>query len=414
MLNKEVFIKHRKNVFSMMLDNSVLIQFSRKKEESDVNSKLDINRNYYYLSGNLEFENIIIITKNNNRYNEMIFINPYDEYKAKWVGAPLSKEEIIKSTGINNVYYLDSFNNVLNNILSQYKNIYLELPQTELDLPLTLDEIFANKIKNKYPWINIINSIELLSLSRMKKEPEEIEIMKKAIDITSKGLENVLCHIGPKMEYQLESYFDQAIKYNGATGYAFNTIAARGDNACCLHYCENNSMANEGDLILFDLGASVNMYCADISRTYPINGKFSPRQKELYDIVLGAQNEVFKACKVGVTTKDLNQVVIKYYQKELKRIGLIKNDDEVSKYYYHGVSHHIGLNCHDLAKYGVGLEEGNIISNEPGLYIQEEGIGIRIEDDMLVTKDGAIWLSPQILKTTEEIEAFIEKNRKVK
>lgn len=414
MLNKEVFIKHRKNVFSMMLDNSVLIQFSRKKEESDVNSKLDINRNYYYLSGNLEFENIIIITKNNNRYNEMIFINPYDEYKAKWVGAPLSKEEIIKSTGINNVYYLDSFNNVLNNILSQYKNIYLELPQTELDLPLTLDEIFANKIKNKYPWINIINSIELLSLSRMKKEPEEIEIMKKAIDITSKGLENVLCHIGPKMEYQLESYFDQAIKYNGATGYAFNTIAARGDNACCLHYCENNSMANEGDLILFDLGASVNMYCADISRTYPINGKFSPRQKELYDIVLGAQNEVFKACKVGVTTKDLNQVVIKYYQKELKRIGLIKNDDEVSKYYYHGVSHHIGLNCHDLAKYGVGLEEGNIISNEPGLYIQEEDIGIRIEDDMLVTKDGAIWLSPQILKTTEEIEAFIEKNRKDK
>ena len=414
MLNKEVFIKHRKNVFSMMLDNSVLIQFSRKKEESDVNSKLDINRNYYYLSGNLEFENIIIITKNNNRYNEMIFINPYDEYKAKWVGAPLSREEIIKSTGINNVYYLDSFNNVLNNILSQYKNIYLELPQTELDLPLTLDEIFANKIKNKYPWINIINSIELLSLSRMKKEPEEIEIMKKAIDITSKGLENVLCHIGPKMEYQLESYFDQAIKYNGATGYAFNTIAARGDNACCLHYCENNSMANEGDLILFDLGASVNMYCADISRTYPINGKFSPRQKELYDIVLGAQNEVFKACKVGVTTKDLNQVVIKYYQKELKRIGLIKNDDEVSKYYYHGVSHHIGLNCHDLAKYGVGLEEGNIISNEPGLYIQEEGIGIRIEDDMLVTKDGAIWLSPQILKTTEEIEAFIEKNRKDK
>ena len=248
----------------------------------------------------------------------------------------------------------------------------------------------------------------------MKKEPEEIEIMKKAIDITSKGLENVLCHIGPKMEYQLESYFDQAIKYNGATGYAFNTIAASGNNACCLHYCENNSMANEGDLILFDLGASVNMYCADISRTYPINGKFSPRQKELYDIVLGAQNEVFKACKVGVTTRELNQVVIKYYQKELKRIGLIKNDDEVSKYYYHGVSHHIGLNCHDLAKYGVGLEEGNIISNEPGLYIQEEGIGIRVEDDMLVTKDGAIWLSPQILKTTEEIEAFIEKNRKDK
>lgn len=411
MLTSEVFKKHRKSVLDKMIDNSILISVSRKCEEHEVNSKYDVNRNYFYLSGVIEYENIVLLTKNNDKTDVVMFINPYDEFKAKWTGAPLSKEEVYKRSGIEHIQYLSSFEGMLNRLLLAYKNIYLDLPQTNLDSPLTEDEIFANKIKTKYPWINIINSRDIIALARMKKEPEEIEEMKSAIEMTNKGLENMLKHMGPQMEYQLESYFDQAIKFNGATGYAFNTIAASGENACCLHYCENSSMAKDGDLILFDLGASLNMYCADISRTYPINGKFSPRQKELYDIVYGAQQEVFKACKPGVSTIELNQVVIKYYQKELKRIGLIKEDKEVLKYYYHGVSHHIGLNCHDLAKYGVGLEEGNIISNEPGLYIKEEGIGIRIEDDMLVTKDGAVWLSPQILKTTEEIEDFICKNK---
>ncbi len=411
MLTSEVFKKHRKSVLDKMIDNSILISVSRRGEEHEVNAKYDVNRNYFYLSGVMEYENIVVLAKNNEKTDEMIFINPYDEFKAKWTGAPLSKEEVLKRSGIEHIYYLNSFEGMLNRFLLLYKNIYIDLPQTSLDSPLSSDEILANKIKTKYPWINILNSRDILALARMKKEPEEISEIKSAIEITNKGLENILKHMSPQMEYQLESYFDQAIKYNGATGYAFNTIAAAGENACCLHYCENNSMAKDGDLILFDLGSSLNMYCSDISRTYPVNGKFTPRQKELYDIVYGAQQEVFKACKVGVSTLELNQVVIKYYQKELKRIGLIKEDKEVSKYYYHGVSHHIGLNCHDLAKYGVGLEEGNIISNEPGLYIKEEGIGIRIEDDMLVTKDGAIWLSPQILKTTEEIEDFINKNK---
>ncbi len=165
-----------------------------------------------------------------------------------------------------------------------------------------------------------------------------------------------------------------------------------------------------GDLVLFDLGAHYNMYCADISRTFPVSGKFSLRQKEIYEIVLGGQEEVFKAAKPGVTTRELNQILLQYFAKELKRIGLIQEDKEVSKYYYHGVSHHIGLECHDLCEY-IPLQAGSIISNEPGLYIAEENIGIRIEDDVLITETGCENLSKNIIKTVEEIEAFIAKGK---
>ena len=178
-----------------------------------------------------------------------------------------------------------------------------------------------------------------------------------------------------------------------------------------MHYSKNDSLAKNDDLILFDLGASCNMYCADISRTFPISGKFSERQKLLYNIVLGAQKKVLATARPGLTTRDLNNVVIEYYAEELKKIGLIKDTSEVSKYYYHGVSHHIGLEVHDLSVIEP-LKAGEIISNEPGLYIKEEGIGIRIEDDILITENGAICLSQEILKEVDDIEKFIEEHRK--
>ncbi|HRF70236.1 MAG TPA: M24 family metallopeptidase, partial [Candidatus Pelethenecus sp.] len=176
------------------------------------------------------------------------------------------------------------------------------------------------------------------------------------------------------------------------------------------HYMANDNIAKNGDLILFDLGCSYHMYCSDISRTFPVSGKFSPRQKQLYQIVLNGQEYVMKHIKPGITTKELNQILVKFYAEELKAIGLIQKDEEVKKYYYHGVSHHIGLECHDLCEY-LPLMPNSIISCEPGLYIEEEGIGIRIEDDILVTEDGCINLSKDILKTVEEIEKFMEEQK---
>ena len=411
-MDKNLFIKNRNKILNQMENNSIFIVFSRHNGSDDIHRQdYNINRNYFYATGNLEYENILILTKIEDKCSSIIYINPYDEFKAKWVGAPLSAEEIKNITGINDVRYLESFESNVKSLLSFVNKLYLDIDSSALNSNLNEDELFAKNIKEKYPWINILNGRSLFTHSRTIKEPEEIEEIKKAINITKLGIENILKNIGEKYEYQLESYFDQAIKYNGATGYAFPTIAASGKNATCLHYMDNNSIAKNGDLILFDLGCSLNMYCSDISRTFPVSGKFTKRQKEIYNIVLNGQKLVLESAKPGLTTKKLNQILFYYYEKELKRIGLIDKPEDVYKYYYHGVSHHIGLDCHDLCDY-TELKPGSIISNEPGLYIAEENIGIRIEDDILITETGAICLSQDILKTTEDIEKFIERNRK--
>ena len=409
---KECFKLHRKKMLELMEDDSLLVAISRRKEESITNERYNVDRNYFYLCGVLEFDNIVVLKKINGECKELMYINPYDEFKAKWVGAPYSKEKVseLSSIDINNIHYLNDFKQDFNYYLSLVNTVYLDFDlDNSNDDVLTPTEEMAKKIRFKMPWVNVRNSRDLFKECRMIKHEEEIEEMKKAIHITRLGIENILNNMKEAYEYQLESYFDQAIKYNGATGYAFPTIAASGKNATCLHYSDNNSIAKNGDLILFDLGCSVNMYCSDISRTFPINGKFSERQKQLYNIVLEAQEKVLKAAKPGLTIKDLQKIVVKHYEEKLMEIGLIKDASEVSKYYYHGVSHNIGLDCHDLSDHFAKLKAGQIISNEPGLYIAEEGIGIRIEDDILITNDGAVCLSGEILKTVDEIEEFMRK-----
>lgn len=403
-MDNKVFKRHREMLLAEMMDNSILVVFSNPKEDV----KKDVDRNYYYLCGNFEFENKIVLYKSGNEVKEMMFINPYDELKAKWVGAPLSKEDVYNQSLIKDIYYLDEFETIIDNLANNVTKLYVDLKDEKNEYSNEI--LYAKALKEKYNHLVIFNAEGLFKKARTIKLPEEIEEMKKAISITQKGIENILTNMKESYEYQLESYFDQAIKYHGATGYAFPTIAASGKNACCLHYMANEAIAKNGDLILFDLGCSYNMYCSDISRTFPVNGKFTPRQKELYNIVLRGQEQVMAHIKPGITTKELNQILIKFYAKELKSIGLIKEDNEVLKYYYHGVSHHIGLNCHDLCEY-TPLKAGAIISNEPGLYIAEEGIGIRIEDDILVTEDGCINLSADILKTVDDIEKFMEERK---
>lgn len=400
-MDKKVFVEHRKNIGNLMMDSSLLIVFSKPKEDV----KKDVDRNYYYLCGNFEYNNIVLILKQKNQVKEMMFIEPYDDFKAKWVGAPLSKDEVYKQSGIEDIHFLNEFDSIIDAHLKEVTKVYLDL-KDEKDA-YSKEMLLAKKWKEEYSHLVIYNAESLFKSVRTIKHPLEIEEMKHAIKITKLGIEAILSNMKESYEYQLESYFDQAIKYNGATGYAFPTIAASGKNACCLHYMANEDLAKNGDLILFDLGCSFDMYCSDISRTFTVNGKFSPRQKEIYTIVLEGQEHVLKHIKPGITTKELNQILIQFYAKRLKEIGLIQTDQEVMKYYYHGVSHHIGLDCHDLCEY-TPLKPNSIISCEPGLYIAEEGIGIRIEDDILVTETGCINLSQDILKTVEEIEQFME------
>lgn len=409
-----LFEKNRQKLLKQMDNNSIMILYAgfAPRKSGDETYVFTPNRNFFYATGVNEERDILVLSKIQGHEGCTIFINKFDEYKAKWVGRSYFETEIKDMSGIQDIRYLEDFESHINSLISYYnlEKVYLDLERQGYDELDTIAQIEARKWKNKYPQLKIENAYPIFALTRMVKEKEEIEYIKKAISITNEGVLNLLRNAKPGMiEYQIESYFDQAIKANGASDFAFNTIAASGSNACVLHYSKNNTKTKDGDLILFDLGAEYEYYKSDITRTFPVNGKFTDKQKLVYNIVLKGQELVFKNIKPGITTRELNNILIQYFAKELKKLGLIENDREVSKYYFHGVSHHLGLDTHDACVYNQKLMPGCIITVEPGLYIPEWEIGIRIEDDALVTSNGCENLSKDIIKTIDEIEQFMAK-----
>ena len=243
----------------------------------------------------------------------------------------------------------------------------------------------------------------------MQKDEDEIALTKEAIKLTDTALKNVLANLKPGMfEYEAQADFEYSIRRNGAEWTAFPTIAGSGMNGTMLHYETNQDMMEDGSLLLMDLGARVRGYNSDITRTYPVNGKYTERQRQVYDIVLEANRTVLKEAKPGMTTVDLNNICKKVLAAGCIRLGLIEKEEEISRYYMHGVSHHLGIDVHDVTvDFNKKLRPGAIISDEPGLYIDEWEIGIRIEDDLLITEDGAVCLSEEIMRDADEIEAYM-------
>lgn len=409
------FFKENRNTLSRDLANgSLVIMFAGEslKKTADEVFPFVANRNFLYLTGIKEPSVIFTMYKLNDEVKETIFIKKADPFWEKWLGKTISKEEAIEASGVENISFIDDFEGHLNSLIVSGKaeNIYLDLERDNFAHSLTHNEEFAKKLAEKYPYIRVKNVYNMISTLREVKKADEIEEMRKAIAITDEGINALMNNAKAGMiEYQLEAYFDFVLKTNGCTDFAFQTIAAAGKNATVLHYHANNSEIKDGDLVLFDLGAQWNYYSADISRTFPVNGKFTERQKQIYNIVLKANIETINAIKPGVPFPELNKVTRRVLADGLKEIGLIKEDEELSKYYYHGVSHHLGLDTHDVGTREGELKEGMVLTVEPGLYIEEECIGIRIEDDILVTKDGGENLSKDIIKTVEDIEAFMAK-----
>ena len=410
-MDQKYFITRRNKLADKLNDSEIMILFSGKAplKSADENYSFTPNRNFFYLTNIDEEEDIYVIYRENNEVHEIMFIHRYNELEAKWIGAKYDEEYVLNKSGVKEIYYLDEFESFVDTNINRFNILYLDLEKDDSLTLHTQGQLFYKHIKEKFNSIEINDAYNVISSLRMVKDELEVDKIKKAIEITRLGIEKMMLNASDiKYEYELEAYFDFTIKQHGASDFAFKTIAASGKNAAVLHYSKNNSLVNKEDLILFDLGAEFEYYKADISRTFPILGKFNDRQKLLYNIVLNGQNEVFKYIKPGITTKQLNEKLINYYAIELKKIGLINNEEEVRKYYFHGVSHHLGLDTHDACIYGEPLVEGNIITVEPGLYIEEENIGIRIEDDVLITKDGFINLSSNIIKTVEDIEEFMK------
>ncbi len=405
-MKKEFFAENRKELGNFLKNDSIALFFSGNEIQ---HSPFSVDKNFYYLSGLNESGIALIITKRNDVVTETLFLKRSDPVMEKWIGKPLSEEEGKELSGIEKVAFVDELKQFAAGQLFKYdfKNIYLDLTRAEWDGKNTVAMDFALEIKEKYSFLKIKNIGKEIGRMRSLKKLDEIACLKDSIEITKNGIEMIMNKVKPDMnENELEAWFDYVLKKNQNTVHSFESIVAAGENATILHYHENSSMIKDGDLILLDVGAAKKQYCADISRTIPANGKFSERQKMIYNIVLNASNKVVESVKPGLPFVKLNEIAKEELAKGCLEIGLIKEEKELGEYYYHQVSHFLGLDAHDTGDRECVLEEGMVFTVEPGLYIAAEKIGIRIEDNVLVTKDSCEVLSKDIPKTVEEIESF--------
>ncbi|MDV4150175.1 aminopeptidase P family protein [Clostridium sp. AL.422] len=410
-MKSDFYKSNRTRVLNKIKDNSVLILFAgvAPKKTGDESYLFTPNRNFYYLTGIDEEDHILVLSKINGEVKEYLFIKEVDPIREKWEGKTIRKEEVPDISGIEDVKYLGDFNSFLERIILNKEkiNIYLDMEKGNPSYD------FSKEIRDKYYSINIKNAYRLIAELRLIKTKEEVDRIRKAISITIDGVKELMKNskAGIK-EYELEAYFDFVCKKNGVKDLAFKTIAAAGKNATVLHYVTNDSELKDGDLILFDLGAQYKYYNGDISRTFPINGKFTERQKEVYNAVLSVNERVIKEMKPGVNFLEVNKKAKEWIAEECISLGLITNKEDVSKYYYHSIGHSLGMDTHDieLENRNVIFEPGMIYTVEPGIYIEEEGIGIRIEDDVLITEEGNEVLTKEMIKSVEEIEEFMSSN----
>ena len=392
--------------------NSMTVLFAGKgvKRSADGEYPFAVNRNFAYLTNIDEPEAVLMMVKLQHRTSVTLFIRDIDLTLQKWNGKYISIHEAKSLSQIDSVLYLSAFESSLVSQLTRagVNKLYLDLERLNLsDRPL-MGELFAKKIRDTHTALIIEDIYPKIAAMRTVKSQSEIKKIEDCISITKKAYERMVkCAKHLTHEYALQAEFEYELKRNYAAP-AFEMIVAGGARATVLHYVKNDGELADNELVLCDMGASKDLYNSDITRTFPKSGKFSDRQKVLYNIVLEAMEAVFARIKPGVMLKELNDVVVNVYEKRLKEIGLISDRSEISNYYYHGVSHFLGMDVHDVGQIeNMVLAAGNVITVEPGLYIEAESIGIRIEDDVLVTVDGYRNLSEWLVKSAEEVEALM-------
>lgn len=409
---KKYFINRREKLIATLPNGCVALLFSGalKNMSNDLFYPFVVNKNFYYLTGINEDNCIYMIVKGESIYKELFFTEQRSKEKEKWIGERLKKEDIEEISGLSSIYSLNDFETVLssylnsNNVFGEIDSVYLD--QDKFSSFDSLDKIYEKKIKDKYPNIFIRNIYNNIAKLRLIKDELEIENIVKAISITKNGIYEMMKNVNKcNYEYEVEAYYDYVLKSNN-TIPSFKTICASGINSTILHYEENNCEIVGDSLILCDLGSLVNNYASDISRTFPKMGKFSDLQKKLYNVVLDTNKACINLLKPGVSRNDYEVLARDTLANGLLNLGLIKEKDEIDKYYYHSVGHMLGLDVHDVGKFDE-FKEGMVVTCEPGIYIPELKIGIRIEDDILITKNGNINLSRDIIKEICDIEALM-------
>lgn len=413
MISKEFHASRRALYSDLLEDNSIGFVFSgeEKQEKGDQLYPFTPYANFYYLTGFSQPKAILMVTKLDGKVTETLFIDHPDEMAKRWLGIFYTRESVAEETGIEHVEYLERFESSipLFSRIKRIQHLYVDIANWEGPFTQNEAQKFANKLHSYDPTIPLHNSFHDLALIRQVKTPEEIALHRKACAITSKGVKNILDHLHPNMyEYEIEAYFDFVLKSNNAR-HAFSTIAASSKNACSMHYVANDRKMLDGDMILFDLGAEWGYYASDVSRTFPVNGKFTHQQKALYNVVLKGLEAAIAATRPGQPKNELQEISKAVMAEELIKLGMIKKPEEIMKYYFHSSGHYIGLYTHDVGNDKALLEENMMFTLEPGLYFDKLNLGIRIEDTILITKDGCEVLTGDIPKTVEDIENYMAK-----
>ncbi|WP_291788710.1 aminopeptidase P family protein [Cecembia sp.] len=424
-LPKSLYIKNRKKLAQKLLPKSLAVFHSNDilPTNADGTMRFRQNNDLFYLTGIDQEESILLLCPDfpDPNMREILFLRETSDHIAIWEGHKYTVEEAFEASGIENIQWVENFDGVLNTLMALSDHVFLntnEHLRAAVQVQ-TRDARFIKTCKARYPLHQYHRVAPLMHQLRAVKEKEEIDQLQVACDITEKGFRRILSFLQPGVtEYEIEAEFIHEFVRNRSKGFAYEPIIATGKNACVLHYIENKETCKDGDLILMDVGAEYGNYNADMTRTIPVNGRFSERQRKVYDAVLRVQRGAIDILRPGVNIQDYHKEVGLIMQSELLGLRLldqtdIKNQDPkwpaYKKYFMHGTSHHLGLDVHDVGTMHEPISPGMVFTVEPGIYIQEEGLGVRLENDIVIEEKGFFDLMSNIPIEAEEIEDLMNK-----
>lgn len=425
-LDPQLFTKNRQRFMAKMQPHSVAIFNSNDELPSngDALHPFKQSSDLFWLSGIDQEESMIILYPDNPdpKYREVLVLVRPNEVKEKWDGHRLRKDEALAISGISTIVWLDALDVLLQQWVHEADNIYLNTNENNRKASLVpvRDYRYAAEMRGRYPLHNYLRAAKVMKELRASKTSEEIKVIQQAIDITEKAFRRLLQFIRPGVwEHEIHAEILHEFLRNRATGEAYGSIIASGNRARTLHYVANNQECKEGELILMDFGAAYGGYNADLTRTVPISGRFTTRQRQVYDACLHLHNYAKSILKPGITIARYHEMVgveagMQFVQLGLLTEGDIRNQDPENpayrKYLYHGISHHLGVDVHDLApSFQQPIPEGALLTVEPGIYIEDEQMGIRIENNIWLTAKGNIDLMKNIPETADEIEALMKR-----
>lgn len=424
-LPKELYQRNRAKFTAKMAKNGIAIFNANDilPTNADGTMKFRQNNDLFYLCGIDQEETILLLAPDcpNPAWREVLFLRETNAHIAVWEGHKYTKEEAFATSGIETILWLSEFELVFNSVANLSESIYLNTNEHLRAgvVVQTRDARFIQTVKERYPLHRLERAAPILHALRAVKESEEIQYLQMACDITEKGFRRVLGMVQPGVtEYEIEAEFIHEFIRNKSKGFAYEPIIASGPSACVLHYIENNKACLDGELLLLDVAAEYGNYNADMTRTIPVNGRYTQRQRQVYDAVLRVEREAASMLRPGVTIQDYHREVGLVMQGELVGLGLIdqtdiKNQDPkwpaYKKYFMHGTSHHLGLDVHDVGTMHYPISAGMVFTVEPGIYIPEEGFAVRIENNIVVQEQGYLDLMQNIPIEAEEIESLMNR-----